>query len=306
MAQTLLKTCLKPFTPSLLRSLSISSNPIRPFSSSSTSSADFTFEYIKNFDSIPKKEQEYLIYETFPISSSVIADINLELFRQLVSSDVIFTNNLILIREKTFNTIIGFSFTKIYEIFLGGQDKSFENKYMTTQYYNAVLPHFRGFGLGTVLTEVTEYLAQKDWGDCNQVSFNITLNPMYYELRSKYTPLIYPGPKELPSKGPEKLFRQIMDLVGLSPVSQDKPGIIRLKNLHIIGQEKEKYTKRYNESSDYMKYFIDQHLFEQGLIMCNLAVYNLVEGNTMGIAPGRYKNFIPLMHEINEYKPKFI
>lgn len=297
--------CIKSFAPSPSLFYSIP-RLFRAFSSSPNLSSNFIIEYIKNFDSIPKNEQEYLIYETFPISSSAIADINLDLFRQLVSSDLIYTNNLILIREKSFNTIIGFSFTKIYKIYLGGQDKNPENKYMTTQYYNAVLPHFRGFGLGTVLTEVTEYLAQKEWGDCNQASFNITLNPMYYELRSGYTPLIYPGPVELPSKGPEKLFRQIMDLVGFSPVSPDKPGIIRLGNLHIIGQEKEKYRGRYNESSAYTKYFIDHHQFEEGLIMCNLAVYNLVKGNTMGITPGRYKNFIPLKHEIKEYKPKFI
>ncbi|OMJ71415.1 hypothetical protein SteCoe_30375 [Stentor coeruleus] len=208
-----------------------------------------------------------------------------------------------LIKEKKFNTFVGFAFYHIFDFYYKQNDKSNENRYVTSNYYIAIMPNFRGGALGRAILESSEYFIQQEYSNCNRVSFNITLNPFYYNLRSKLTELIVPGNREMPNKEPEKLLQKIIEELKLPRFSPENPYLIYYENATITGSKPEKYLKKVNEVSEHTKFFIEQTKLKSELFLANLAIYNLVPGNTLGIKSGIWAEFHENDYKVEIYKP---
>lgn len=265
---------------------------------------NFVYDYVEDYDALPALEKEFLAQETYKLLLTSIHGIKEETYRSLLSDKKSSKNKIILVREKTFNTYIGFSYYHIYEVFYEPNNTSNENKYVTTCYYNAVMPHYRGYALGRDLVKCLEYQAQEEYPNCNRVSFNFTLNAFYYDLRSKWTPFVVPGINKLDNSHPEKLLRKTINFLEIEPI-EGNPFVTKIENAHVAGLDKEYFMKNIENISPFRKFYMEQIQFKPGHLLCNLALYNLIEGNTLGLKPGKQHIFTPIDHEVAKYKIRY-
>ncbi|OMJ66594.1 hypothetical protein SteCoe_36506 [Stentor coeruleus] len=300
----------------LSSSLRNSSSPLtsvltRCFSSSEKSApkpipSDLCVDVISDFNKLPETEQKYLTLESYKLLLATISGLSFPTYQGVTVNKQALVNKLILIREKNYNTYVGFSFAHVFEIFFKPSDKSRENRYITTTYYNGVLSHFRGYDLGRALMQTLEYSVQNEFPDSNRVSFNITLNPYYYDLRSRLSPLVVPGPRPVPNSNPEELLKKTMETLGLKALDPKiNPYVISLESVHPAGVNQQEYLDNAHKYSIYSQYHMQQTKFRHGLLLCNLSFYNLIENNTLGLPSGKLTNFKPVECEVNNYKPKF-
>lgn len=290
-----------PLTSVLARSFSSSEK-----STSKPIPSDFCLDIISDFNMLPEAEQKYLTLESYKLLLATISGLSFSTYQGVTSNKQALVNKLILIREKNYNTYVGFSFAHIFEIFFKSSDKSRENRYITTTYYNGVLSHFRGYDLGRILMQSLEYSVQNEFPDNNRVSFNITLNPYYYDLRSRLTPLVVPGPRPVANSNPEELLKKTMETLGLKAHDPKvNPYVISLESVHPAGVNQQVYLDNVHKYSIYSQYHMKQTNFRHGLLLCNLSFYNLIENNTLGLPSGRLTTFNPVECEVNNHKPKF-
>lgn len=156
----------------------------RSFSSSEKSTSkpipsDFCLDIISDFNKLPEAEQKYLTLESYKLLLATISGLSFSTYQGVTSNKQALVNKLMLIREKNYNTYVAFSFAHEFDIFFKSSDKSRENRYITTTYYNGVLSHFRGYDLGRILMQSLEYSVQNEFPDNNRVSFNITLTFLF-------------------------------------------------------------------------------------------------------------------------------
>ncbi|OMJ66593.1 hypothetical protein SteCoe_36505 [Stentor coeruleus] len=262
------------------------------------------YEYIEDFNALSAQEKEYLIQEILKIHYTSIYGVKEETFRDLFSDKKSTKIKIILIREKKSNIYIGFSFYRIYEIFYEPNNTSNENKYVTTCYINAIMPSYRGYALGTDLVKSLEYQTQEEYPDCNRVSFNYTLNAFYYDLRTKWTPLVVPGINKLDSPHPENLLRKTINFLEIEPI-EGNPFVTKIENVHVAGVDKEYFMKNIQNISPCRRFYMEQTQFKPGHLLCNLALYNLIEGNTLKLKPEKYHTFSPIAYEVIKYKTRF-
>lgn len=283
----------------------------RHFSSNSSQSqnlaspSNLTFEYVQDLSKLSSLDQEYLINETYKLFSTSLSGLKPEDWEKILLKKSASCNKIMLIKENKFKTYVGFSFYHIYDFYYKEEDKSNENRYVTSNYYMAVMPNFRGGGLGRAILESSEYLIQQEYKNCNRASFNITLNPFYYNLRSQWTQLMVPGNREMPNKEPEKLLQKIFHELKLESFSPDKPYVIFIENACIHGAQPEKYLKKIDEVSEYTKFFINQTCLKPEYFLANLAIYNLVPNNTLGVKSGIWAGFREIDYKVEAYKPRF-
>ena len=209
-----------------------------------------------------------------------------------------------MLKERKFNTDVGMSFFVSDEVYLDENDFSLQNMYLSSYYALMIAPHYRGGNLGKAIFDLSEHKLRNEFPNTNRVSYNTTLNSYYYEYRSDLTPLVFPGPNELPNDGPERLIKKIMKLHSTEGVSKEKPYIVYIPAL-IPGADIERYKQEKIFKNKAREYFITQTGLEYGQLLANIAIFHLVDGNTLGIPGGVYEKIPEIDIEMIDYKPLF-
>ena len=261
-------------------------------------------EYVDDFKSLSNDEQEYLFHRTYLIFLVSMTGFSYDQYKEFFRSLPGFSLNLFLIKEKKYDTEIGINFFSFDKMYLNDNDCSNKNLYLSTYNGCALVPHYRGGGLGRLLIDLVESKARKEFPDINRVSYNATLNPFFYEYKSELTPLMFPGPNIMPTDGPERLIRKFMKRYGDESISEDRPYVIHLP-LEVPGADIKRYQGETVFKSKAREYYIKQTGFEYGHLLANLAIFSLVDDNTLGIKGGSYEKIPEINFEIVKYKPKF-
>lgn len=261
-------------------------------------------EYVKDFKSLSKDEQELLYHRMFLVFSTSVAGFTYEDYKDYFTHLPGPYTKLIMLKERKFNTDVGMSLFVTDEVYLNDNDFSRKNMYLSSYFALMLAPHYRGGNLGRAMYDLSQHKLRTEFPNTNRVSYNTTLNSYYYEYRSELTPLVFPGPNPMPTDGPERLIKKIMKIHSTEGVSEDKPYVVFIPAL-IPGADIQRYKQEKNFKSKAREYFITQTGLEYGQLLANVAIYHLVDGNTLGIPGGSYEKIPKIEIEMNDYKPLF-
>lgn len=258
-------------------------------------------EYIKDFKSLSPDNKEFLFHRMYPIFSCCFTSFSYEEYIDYFSGIVGPFKKLLMLKEKRFNTDVGYTFFTCDEFYYKDEDNSKQNMYLSNSFIIALLPHYRGSGVGKGLQDSCEAVIRSEFPNTNRVSFNTTLNAGLYEYRSQISPYVFPGPEKMPNDEVEKMLKKMMKKYDLEGISEEKPFVVNMPAT-INGVDANRYKSNYKNLSKPFQYFIDQTGLESDKFLANLVIYYLVEGNTLGLPPGIHEEIKPIPYEIREFK----
>ena len=205
--------------------------------------SNMILHYIKEFRSLTQKEQEYLLLKMFTIHSAGITDFNnFEEFKDYFLGIQGFSSKALILQERTFGLDVGFAFLTLDRFYYKENDFSLANEYITSYQLYGVLSSYRGGNLGKELYNISENKIRDEFRNSNRVTFNTTLNSMMYEHRASLSPLVFPGPFELPNDEMEKMIKKLMIKYDVQAISEEKPYVVELPAV-INKTNKQKYLK---------------------------------------------------------------
>ena len=288
----------------LIARRALSSSTVQPANIMRTHPSNLHAEYIKDFYSLSEDDQEYLFYRTYMIFSGSYSGYTFEKFKSIFNIIPGLYLKLVLLKERKFNTDVGFNFIKVDKVYLNDDDYSTQNLFIKNFYFFSVTHHFRGGDLARHLLDMSEFKIRGEYPDNNRVSYNHTGNSRIYEIMSDMTPLMIPGPNQMPNDGPEKLIKKIMKIHNSKVINQDNPYVVYIP-LSLNGVDYKRYSEEKEFKSEARKYFITTTRLEYGHFLANLAIYNLIEGNTLNIKAGSYERINKSDIDLVDYSSKF-
>ena len=228
--------------------------------------SNMILHYIKEFRSLNQKDQEYLLQKMFTIHSAGITDFNYEEFKDYFLGIQGFSSKALILQERTFGLDVGFAFLTLDRFYYKNNDFSLANEYVTSYQLYGILSNYRGGNLGKELYNISENKIRDEFKDSNRVTFNTTLNSMMYEHRANLTPLVFPGPFELPNDEMEKMIKKMMIKYDVQAISEEKPYVVELSAV-INKTNKQKYLKEKDQASKVRQYFLDQTELKENLFL---------------------------------------
>ena len=267
-------------------------------------SSNLFIEYVKEFRSLNLKEQEFLLHRMYSMFSACFTAFNYEEFKEYFLGVQGFSSKAFLLKEKTFGLDVGFSFLTIDRFYYKENDSSLRNEYISSYHLYGILPHYRGGNIGKELYNISENKIREEFINNNRITFNTTLNSLMYEHRAELSPLVFPGPFELPNGEIEKLMKKMMEKYEIKCISEEKPYVLEI-NAVINKADNQRYLKERAKANKVRQYFLDQTELKDNLFLANLVVYNLLEGNTLGIKAGEYYIVPQTSIEVIDYTPRF-
>ena len=268
------------------------------------SSNNLILEYIKEFRTLNEKEKEFILHRIYSMFSTCFTAFNYEEFKDYFLGVQGFSSKAFLLREKTFGLDVGFTFLTLDRFYYKDNDFSAANEYISSYYVCGVLPHYRGGNLGKELYNISENYVRDEYKNNNRVTFNTTLNSMFYEHRTELSPLVFPGPFELPNGEIEKMMKKMMRKYDVKGISEEKPYVYELP-AYINNADNKRYLKERTSASKARQFFIDQTGLQHNMFLVNLVIYNLLEDNTLGIKAGEYYKVPKTSIEVVDYTPRF-
>lgn len=257
-------------------------------------------EYIKDLRNLPAFDKELIYLRTYSIFSACFSKLTYDEYISYCSNIPVVIQKILMLKDKTYNIDVGYIMISCDELFLKEGDKSKENTYFSTQCIFTVLPHYRGISNGLRLQDACEAIIRSEYPNRNRVSINTTLNPVFYDYRQNLTPLVFPSQKKNLNQEPENLIKTFMKKQNLEPINEEKPFVVSLP-LTIVGADAAKYKANYKNSSEGVQFFIDQTGLEKDMILINMAIYNLIEGNTLGLPGKSYEKVNENPFELRDY-----
>lgn len=263
------------------------------------------FEYIPDIRALDVYNRDLVLHSTYTIFLTSLRAFTFEQYVDLALDSKKVSSSYVLLKERRFNSVIGYSFHPIHEFYYKDNDKSEQNKYITSLYYTiAVNPNFRAKFLGRTLFEVSELLLKNRFKDSNRISFNTTMNPIMYEQRSKLTPFIVPGPRAVPNEHPMKMMNKLIKELGHTPYSEERPYVKVYPGASVPGNDAKESLKNVGKVSEMQRFIIEQINGNDDWAVFNLALFNLIKGNTAEIAPGEYFAHNPVDYDVFDYVTK--
>lgn len=263
------------------------------------------FEYIRDLRALDTYNRDLIIHSTYTIFLTVLRALSFQEYLDLIIDPNLISSSFLLLKERRFNTIIGYNFFPVNEFFYKDDDKSEQNRYITSGYYPiAIQPNFKSQYLGRTLCLISELLLKQEFKNSNRATFNTTINPVLYEQRAQLTPFTVPGPRTMPNEHPENFLKKLIKVHGFKCYSEDKPYIKVYKNACVIGYDAKKNLEKVGKVSEMQRYIIEQLDGNNDWTLCNLAIFNLIKNNTLEIAPGEYFDHPPVDYDVFDYSSK--
>ena len=264
-------------------------------------SHSFHFEYIEDFKALSQEAQNYLIFETYKLFLASFRAFSYEDWINMFYNPNLLTVKLILLKDKHFNQVVGFSFNEVYSIKYLENDNSIENEYFTSNLIIAILEHYQRLKFGEKLFVETERLMRRAYPDKNRISANLVISPISIEIGYKMTSFYYPSLIPSPNEDIDRMYRKIKEVFNLQSPYEDKPYIAYVENGHVVGMDKKKFRANFDKLSSEYQYFLEQTGLKKGHVLFTLSVYNLVENNTLKLPAGNYERFADSGIEMKEF-----
>jgi hypothetical protein len=256
--------------------------------SSKLSKDSIYFEAIRDIRSLDTYTRDLVLNQTYSISLTSLIAFSFDQYVNLCLDPSKKEVRFVLMKERRFNSLIGYSFYPVHEFYLKENDKSKENQYLVTLFYNLlILPHFRDH-TGLKMYDLSNLLLKKDYPETNRLSFNTTMNSIFYEHRLKLTSFITPDPRRPPNEKLDGLMDKLIQDLGHKRHSPEHPLVRVYPNAYLVGYDKQRLEKLSEKGSDLCKFFYKTINCNPDWTMFNLAVYNLVPGNTLGLEAGEH------------------
>lgn len=262
-------------------------------------------EYVPDIRALDTYNRDLVLHSAFTIFLTQLRGISIEEYTDISLDPNLITSSYLLLKEKRFNSVIGYAFQAVHEFFYKDNDKSDKNRYITSIHWTVgIQPNFKSQHIGRTLFEISELLLKKRFKDCNRVTFNTTINPVLYEQRGNLTPFVVPGPRTMPNEHPEKMLRKLIKEHGYTTHSEERPYVKVYPGAMIIGYDAKENLKKAGKVSEMQRYIIEQINGNNEWTLCNLAIFNLIKGNTLELTPGEYFAHHPISFEIFDYSTK--
>ena len=263
------------------------------------------FEHIPDLRALDTYNRDLIIHQTYTTFLTVLRALSFQDYLDLILDPKNILSSILLLRERRFNTIIGYNFYPVQEFYYKDNDRSEKNRYITSGYYPiAIQPNFKSHNLGKTLFVISELLLKQHFKESNRVTFNTTFNPVLYEQRAQLTPFYVPGPNTMPNKHPENFLKKIIKDHGYECLSEEKPFIKIYNNACVIGYDAKDNLKKIGKVSESQRYIIEQLEGNNDWTLCNLAIFNLIKDNTLELTPGEYFAHGPVDYDIFDYSTR--
>jgi hypothetical protein len=223
---------------------------------SSKLSKDFIyFEAIRDIRCLDSYTRDLILHQTYSICLTSLIVYTFDQYLNKCLDPSMKEVRFVLMKERRFNTIIGYCFYPVHEFYLKENDKSKQNQYLATLFYNIMIfPHFRDHS-GVSMYDVSQLVLKKDYPETNRLSFNTTMNSIFYEHRSKLTSLITPDPRRPPNEKLDKLMDKLIKDLGHQRHSPEHPLVRVYPNGYLVGYDRQRIEKLTEKGSDLRKFF---------------------------------------------------
>lgn len=258
----------------------VSRNTIQKYRSSPE---NLYFYIIRDFHGLSEYEQEICFRRMHILYLSGVRGLTYDEFRSNIINRKGKYKLLAFFKEKTFNTDIGFAFGSVDEVYYKENDYSKENTYLVSFDLSVLLPHFSGGGLALALFSIGRRIIMSQFPGFNIVGFQRVANPAMFEMACNSGCVAYPTHLQPVSPDLNKFYNKLMKHYGLDK-NQVSPFVVDMP-FRLVSYDLELSRAKYNESSDFYKFFICQTDLKTNNLLVTMLLENLIEGNTLGV-PG--------------------
>ena len=274
----------------------VSRNSIQKYRSSPD---NLYFYLIREFHNLSEYEQEVCFRRMYILYLSGVRGLTYDEFRMNIINRKGKYKLLAFFKERTFNTDIGFAFSSADEIYYKENDFSKENTYLVSFDLSVLLPHFSGSGLLLALFSIGRRILMSQFPGFNILGFQRVANPSAYEIACNSGCIVYPTHLKPDSPDLDKIHKKLMIHYGLDK-NQISPFIVNMP-FRLISYDLELSRKKYKESSDFYRFFIDQTDLKASHLLVAVILENLIEGNTLGVPAQKFIGNIDFGYEFKVY-----
>ena len=218
----------------------------RPFSKISKESV--YFESIRDLRKLDTYTRDKILHQTYTLSLTSLIAFSFEQYVSLCMDPSKKEIRFLLMKERRFDTLIGYSFYPVHELHLTPNDSSHANKYIST------------------------------------------LNPIMYEYRTQISDLVTPNPLKPKNSKLDHLLDRLIEDLG-HPRNQEHPLVRVFPGAYLVGVDYENSLKNIEKASEQKKFFLKVTQGRPDWALFNVAVFNLVQDNTLGLSAGEYSRF---------------
>ena len=234
--------------------------------------------------------RDKILHQTYTLSLTSLIAFSFEQYVSLCLDPSKKEIRFLLMKERRFDTLIGYSCYPVHELHLSPNDSSLANKYISTITYNILIqPNLRCHA-GLKMYDIAELLVKRDYPNYNRLSFNTTMNPIIYEYRTQISDLVTPNPLKPKNSKLDHLLDRLIEDLG-HPRNQEHPLVRVYPGAYLVGVDYENSLKNIEKASEQKKFFLKVTQGRPDWALFNVAVFNLVQDNTLGLPAGEYSRF---------------
>lgn len=248
------------------------------------------FEAVRDLRKLDTFNRDKILHETYALSLTSLIAFSFEQYVTLCMDPSKKEIRFLLMRDRRFNSLIGYSFYPIHELHLNPNDSSHGNKFLASLSYNFLIqPNFRCHA-GLKMYDISELLIKHDYPNYNRLAFNTTMNTIFYEHRAKLTDLLTPNPLKPANAKLDHLMERLIEDLN-HPRTPGHPLIRIYPGAYLVGVDYTNPPKNLEKASQLKKFFLEVTQSRPEWAMFNVAVFNLVKDNTAGLPAGEHSKF---------------
>lgn len=194
----------------------------------------------------------------------------------------------VIVRDKTTNSVLAASITKIYIVQNLDSDCSFNNIFFTPYYVIAVYEKARKLGLARTMVEVLEKSLLEHYPDKNIIYFNFFDSPFSFKIFSERGKFCFPSTTICRNELYENFMMKAIKIIN-PPYTKIEYKNFFVYNLSPPVEYDYGYIRdNYDQLSKELKLFADYTELKNGAVVMAIHPVRIFEGNTLQLEGGEY------------------